>query len=292
MERLGVEDDVPIEARLINRSIEGAQTRVEGYNFDIRKHTVEFDDVMNKQRKIIYAERTAILRRETGELRPIVWDMIEGEINDMVETHTASDHREEWDLHGLAMMAQTLLPVTEGEDPEDWRDWGHEDIAGHLLAMAEDAYTERETRYGVEGMYEREKAVMLRAIDTAWIHHLTEIDDLRQGIGLRAVAQQDPLVTFKREAYGMFQSLLGVIQASIAHAIFADREAAVSRPRPMDRMRVGRGELLAQAQAASAAQAPAAEPVRAGPRTGRNDACWCGSGKKYKHCHMKSDGVG
>jgi preprotein translocase subunit SecA len=142
-------------------------------------------------------------------------------------------------------------------------------------------------------MHRIERAVMLNAIDTWWIRHLTALDELRTGISLRAFGQQDPLVTFKREGFAMFDTLKAHITDDIVHGVFQAEpaESTPTRPRPMDRVRAGRGALMAQAQAQTAAAATLV-PQRSGEKLGRNDPCHCGSGKKYKHCHMRLDGPG
>ena len=289
MDRFGFEEDMPIESGMVSKQIEQAQVKVEGYNFDLRKHLLEYDEVINEQRRVIYDQRTEILKRE--DLRDAIWDLVEQEVADLVGQFTGEADAEDWDLDAMAIQVGALFPLPEDEEVEDWRQWKPDELEGHLLSLAEAAYDRMAERLGPEGMHDREKAVMLRAIDSAWIHHLTVLDELRQGIGLRAFGQQDPLVTFKREGFGMFQGLTRHISALIAHGIFAERELmTTARPRTMERAKAGRGALIAQAEGASAAQ-EVPEPVRVGPRIGRNDPCYCGSGKKYKHCHMRIDGA-
>jgi preprotein translocase subunit SecA len=285
MDSLGVEDDVPIESGLVSRQIEGAQVKVEGYNFDLRKHLLEYDEVINEQRKVIYEQRTTVLQHD--DLRPAVWEMVAEEVAGLVPAYTAASERQDWDMLGLAHAAHAIFQLPEGTDPEEWRQWTPDEIAEHLTALAEETFEAKRERLGDETMHQLERAVMLRAIDTWWIRHLTALDELRTGIGLRAFGQQDPLVTFKREGYAMFQSLLTNIQEEIVRGIFY-AELTTNEPAPprtMQRARASRGpELDAQAQAAARP-----DTVTVGVKIGRNDPCWCGSGKKYKLCHMKQD---
>ncbi len=289
MDTLGVEEDQVIESGMVSKQIEQAQVKVEGHNFDLRKHLLEYDEVINEQRRVIYDQRTEVLKRE--DLRPTIWEMTEGAISGIVGTYTAAGYAEDWDLAGLATAINAIFPLPEEEDPETWRNWSAEEVEGHVLALASDFYDAKAERLGPELMHQLERAVILRTIDTWWVRHLTALDELRTGIGLRAFGQQDPLVTFKREGYSMFQSLLSNVTDEIVRAAFHAEPVAESdrRPRLLDKARTGRGRMIEQAQQ-RAAERPA--PVKTGPKLGRNDPCWCGSGKKYKHCHWKSDRAG
>jgi len=287
MQRMGVAEDEVIESGMVSKQIESAQVKVEGYNFDIRKHLLEYDEVINEQRKVIYAQRTEVLRRD--DLRPDIWKMVEKEIEQVVELYTAAQDRDEWDMHGMATAMRAIFPLPADEDVEDWRGWTPDEIAGHVLAVAAEFYDAKAERLGPEGMRFIERQAMVRTIDHWWVRHLTALDELRTGISLRAVGQQDPLVTFKREGYGMFQNLLANIQTDVVRGVFHLEavQAEAVRPRALDRARPARGRLADMGQAAAAARP---EPVRSGPKIGRNDLCYCGSGKKYKHCHMRLDG--
>ncbi|MCB9176617.1 MAG: preprotein translocase subunit SecA [Caldilineae bacterium] len=293
MARLGVDDDQPIESGMVSKQIESAQVKVEGYNFDIRKHLLEYDEVINEQRRVIYEQRTEVLKRE--DLRSTVWQMVEDEIEGMVAVHTLGEHADEWDLNGLATMARTLFHLPEDEDPADWRSWTPDEIAGHLISLATEYYEAKYARLGESVMHQLERTVMLRTIDQWWVRHLTALDELRTGIGLRAAGQQDPLVTFKREGFGMFKQLLEGIGGDIARGVMlaepVQSQAVPNRQeRRLERATAGRGSLAdvgARSTARPVAQAP--EPVRTGDKVGRNDPCPCGSGKKYKQCHMKED---
>jgi len=280
MDRFGLEEDIPIEHDLVSRSIEAAQKRVEGYNFDIRKHVLEYDDVVNKQREIIYVQRRKILSEPT--MRPTIMRMVEEEMSGLVDTLITGQHREEWDLNALATAATPLLPpdTLPRTILDTWGQLSREEILDDLVDRAHSAYDEREARLGQEKTRLIERLVMLQAVDNRWVRHLTDLDVLREGIGLRAFGQQDPLIAYKREAHEMYQDLLAEIQRDIVQRIYH----AQLKPQPARPMRAVR-------PGAAGAEPP--QPVRAsGSRPGRNDPCWCGSGKKYKLCHMREDQQG
>ena len=272
MEWAGMDEDIPIEHDLVTKSLENAQVRVEGYNFDIRKHLLEYDDVVNKQREIIYEQRHQVLSEEN--LRPIIVDMIQEEVASLVATHTAGD-TEDWDLEGLQASLRTIMLLPPSLTPARWEKLTPKEIEEQLLELAERLYEEKERHLGAKDMRQLERLVMLRAVDSLWIRHLTGLDDLREGIGLRAYGQQDPLVAFKKEAHEMYADLLAAIQHAIVGDIYRVSLVREPQPRPMREMRTS----------VEAERAP--QPVRtAGAKVGRNDPCPCGSGKKYKHCCM------
>ncbi|MFQ5811775.1 MAG: preprotein translocase subunit SecA [Anaerolineae bacterium] len=275
MEWAGMEEDIPIEHDLVTKSIANAQVRVEGHNFDIRKHLLEYDDVVNKQREIIYEQRHQVLSEEN--LKPIISDMIREELASLVALHTAGDP-EDWDLEALQTSLRTIMPLPPTFTSSRWEKLAPEEIEEQLLELAERLYEEKERQQGSEDMRRLERLVMLRAVDNLWIRHLTGLDNLREGIGLRAYGQQDPLVAFKREAHEMYAELLAAIQRAIVGDIYRVSLVREPQPRPMREMRAN----------VEAERAP--QPVRtAGARVGRNDPCPCGSGKKYKHCCMRKD---
>ncbi len=156
--------------------IESAQVKVEGFNFDIRKHLLEYDEVINEQRRVIYDQRTEILRRD--DLRDVAWPMIEQEVEALVAGHTASPDRAEWDLAGLALTLRSFFPLPEDEDPESWKGWTLDELTGHLLSLAKESYEAKEARLGPDLMHQLERAVMLRVIDQWWVRHLTAVDEL------------------------------------------------------------------------------------------------------------------
>jgi preprotein translocase subunit SecA len=277
MGSLGVEEDIPIEAGLVSKSIESAQTRVEGHNFDIRKHLLEYDDVVNQQREVIYAQRRRIL--SSPNLRNSILTMVTDELSQLLAATTASEDPNEWDFVTLHNSVRTIMPLPATMTAGRWRRMDPNDIEDELIELAEQLYDEKEQSLGPEMMRQLERAVMLRVVDNLWVRHLTDLDALREGIGLRAFGQQDPLVAFKREAHEMYDQLRGAIQHDIIHAIFRAQVVAAPQSRQMRAVHPSSGGDGNGVQ----------KPVRREKRPGRNDPCWCGSGKKYKHCHMRED---
>lgn len=276
MESLGVEEDIPIEAGLVSKSIESAQTRVEGHNFDIRKHLLEYDDVVNQQREVIYAQRRRIL--SSPSLRDTILTMVTDDIQQLVAAATASQDPDEWDFVTLHSAVRAIMPLPATMTSSRWQTMDPEKVEEELITLAEQLYAEKEESLGPEIMRQLERAVMLRVVDNLWVRHLTDLDALREGIGLRAFGQQDPLVAFKREAHEMYSQLLGVIQHDIIHTIYKAQVAAAPQPRRMQAV-----------HPSTSGGDGARKPARSEKRPGRNDPCWCGSGKKYKHCHLRED---
>jgi len=220
MERLGLEDDVAIESKLVSRTIESAQTRVEGFNFDIRKRVVEFDDVINKQRETIYAERDKVLRNE--DLTETVREFLDAEIDAMVDTFAGSESPVEWNLEGLsaALHAMGIDGPGTTEADLDEASVSRDTLADHLRELVEAKLDAKEQEYGEEIWSQVERVVLLRTIDSLWVEHLTEVDDMRRGIGLRGYAQQDPLNEFRKEAFRLYQELRDLIRRQVATSIF------------------------------------------------------------------------
>jgi preprotein translocase subunit SecA len=219
MERLGLEEDVAIESRLVSRTIESAQSRVEGFNFDIRKRVVEFDDVINKQRETIYAERDKVLKNE--DLTETVQAFLDEEIEALVDQFLSGEDHDAWNLEGLSAALVAMGLSGEAIEPDTlWDVGGREAIADHLHEVADERLAERQAEIGAEDWGQVERVVLLRTIDSLWVEHLTEVDDLRRGVGLRGYAQQDPLNEFRREAYRMYEELRGLIRHGVASSIF------------------------------------------------------------------------
>jgi len=270
MEWAGMDEDTPIENALVNKSIEGAQVRVEGYNFDIRKHLVEYDDVANRHRELIYGERRKII--SGADLKSNILSLVGDEIKNIVAAHTADEHGEGWDADGLLKKASAIFPIPPTFNAEVISRMKPKQIEEKLLELADILYDEKEKEIGPENMRAVERLVMLRIIDMLWVEHLTMMENMRQGIGLQAVGQRDPLVAYKREGHSLFQNLLSTIQHDVVHSIYhvgiTRRETPPGPPAPVQaggnvnkhKMKVG------------------------GKKIGRNDPCPCGSGKKYKHC--------
>ncbi|MBF8266919.1 MAG: preprotein translocase, SecA subunit [Dehalococcoidia bacterium] len=279
MEWAGLGEDVPIENRLVSKSIESAQTKVEGYHFEIRKNLVEYDDVANLHRDVIYSERHKLL--EGSDLKTNVQEMIHQEISTLVSDHLSEDESEKWDVGAFMAELRTMFPLPPDLSQDGLTSMHREEIQERLLEYADTLYEERESQMGTEEMRTLERIVMQRTIDGHWVEHLTSMENLRQGIGLSAFGQRDPLVMYKHEAHEMFQGLLARIQHDIAHTIYhvsltAQPEARTSQVLPQKETAVS--------AVARAHQQRAATPV-GGRKVGRNDPCPCGSGKKYKRCH-------
>ncbi|MEE8443677.1 MAG: preprotein translocase subunit SecA [Dehalococcoidia bacterium] len=288
MDWAGVEDDMPIQSGLVSKAIESSQVKVEAHNFDIRKHLVEYDDVANLHRDVIYSERHKILAGD--DLKANVQDMINREIPDLVATHTGGQAREDWTLDALEADLLTIMPLPAELKNESLAAKETGEIQEALLTHVETLYQEREDEIGADQMRAIERLVMLRIIDSHWLEHLTAMQNLRESTGLYAYGQRDPLVMYKKDSHELFDELLARIQHDIVHTIFhvvPVQDGAT--PTPMS------SRNLARAAANSAVSRPSVMASVVGNRraeansgvrkVGRNDPCPCGSGKKYKRCH-------
>src|SRR2546428_828738 len=297
MESLEVE---PIEHPWVARSIASAQKKVEGMHFDARKHVVEYDDVMNKQRQIVYEERRKVL--EGADARGNILVYVREIIQKGVDQHCQSRHAENWDLDGLVRYLSAYLPLAPGTQiPDEALTKGPEGLVERLHASASDAYDRKVEEVGAELMPLVERDLMLRTIDWQWMEYLTQMEHFREGIGLRAYGQRDPLVEYKNEAFDMFNELRERIQGSIVAGIFrvqVQRNAAPPPPTPIVRQMLesgpgepdgtaGRNGAPPKPRRAAPIGAGAASGPGAAAKIGRNDPCWCGSGKKFKRCHGK-----
>ncbi|MCM3338759.1 preprotein translocase subunit SecA [Paenibacillus sp. MER TA 81-3] len=276
MERLGFEEDQPIESKLITRAVESAQKRVEGNNFDLRKVVLQYDDVMNQQREIIYRQRREVLEAEN--IRQIVMDMIKPCVERVVSVHCNEDDiPENWELQEVVdNMHRNMLD--EGTITKDDL-WGKEkdEIIEFLFDKVMAKYTDREERIGPELVREFEKVVVLRAVDSKWMDHIDAMDHLRQGIHLRAYGGTDPLREYQFEGYEMFNSMVASIQEEVSTYIMkAQVEQNVERQAVVD-----------ESKMSTNAEPGEKRPVTKEESVGRNDPCPCGSGKKYKQCHGK-----
>jgi preprotein translocase subunit SecA len=308
MDRLGLDEDTPIEHSLISRSVETAQKKVEEQNFEIRKRVLEYDDVMNLQREVIYGERQRILSGD--DLRDDVTGIIERILRDQVALFTgASRFCEEWDLEEMLTTLRTFFPTTLTLSSfGDRTQLDADELADQVLEDALNVYEAKEERFGAEDMRTLERWVLLRTIDSKWRDHLYEMDYLREGIGLRALAQIDPLIAYKNEGYKMFQELMENIQEDFVRYLYHLEIAKQEEPEGKERRELaysgGGDNSLTQNFAAAGAAARRAgvadssgeayEAAKDATRTvvaprsvtkvGRNDPCPCGSGKKYKKC--------
>lgn len=278
MERLGIEEDTPIEHNLISRALENAQKKVEQYHFGIRKQVLEFDDVMNKQRETIYALRRRIL--EGKNLKEKILEMMEQVTDNQINAFLSEKiHPEEWDYEGLAKALNEIIPVFDVDKLRELKN--REAVKETVLSILKQVYRQREDEMGSSTMREVERLVMLRVIDSAWIEQLHNMDSLREGIGLRGMGGRDPLVEYKLEGYSVFQEMMRGVRAEIVGMILkvqlAEPGAAVeARPRPVQ---------YGAPPKEGAVPAPAKTV-----KVGRNDPCPCGSGKKYKKCCLLKEG--
>ena len=292
LERLGLPEDVPIENRMVSRAIESAQGKVEGSNFDIRKHLLEYDDVLNRHRESIYRRRGEIMAAE--DCWPLIQEMVDRELERIVQFHTAIEDRKLWNFKEIVSTILTIMPL-----PAD----AEATLIGCLKPAGEDRLADAEIRTKMleylssvskeahEGLKHRfkdaadlakiERGVLLRAIDTLWVEHLDAIDHLRAGIGLRGYGQRDPLVEYKREAFRMYNGLLAMVDRQVVYSVYKIGFAAQQQEAQSLLTRRG---MIQQHGDSKEAKMPATGLV-SGEKLGRNDPCYCGSGKKYKKCH-------
>jgi preprotein translocase subunit SecA len=288
MDRFGVKDGEPIEHKLITRAIEGAQKRVERYNFDIRKHLLEYDDVMNKQREVIYSMRNDILDKKN--MKETVEEIFERVADGMVNENMSSDNE---DLDGLRNEVRDLFLTDFTPDLETINKNG--ELRDKLMDAVSYAYKKREEELGEETIRNLERQVMLQVIDRSWREHLYELDALKEGIGLRGYAQRDPLVEYKRESFALFEELLDNIDREITRYLFGLRFVKEEEKPAVPVMRAYKpGAASTIAPTPRGKPQAQEEPERVKVQTyrrhkkkiGRNDPCPCGSGKKFKNCCM------
>ena len=290
MLKLGMEEGVPIEHGMVTRAIANAQKKVEAHNFEIRKQLLEYDDVMNKQREVIYQHRHAVLAGQN--LKQDIHDMIESMVDSAMAVYCPIEqYPEEWDMKGLAemMQGQFGLDITQGKHDEGaaLRDVGRDALAEDLKQLAHDRYERKEQELGSDLMRFLEKTFMLQVIDHHWKDHLLGMDHLRDGIGLRGYGQKDPLIEYKKEGYDLFAGMMQRIKSDtlerlfLVQAVRTEGPAASAPPpppvipQPQPKLTLNRGD-----------EPVASQPVqRTDDKVGRNDPCPCGSGKKYKKCH-------
>ncbi len=285
METFNFPDDLPIQHSMISRSIENAQRQVEGRNFEIRKHVLEYDDVMNKQREVIYARRKKILEEE--DLKQTALDMIKDVVDRSVDIHiNPADYPENWDLEALSNFTSSLLSLdvvsdVAGKDKIEKGKWDTGMLKERLLEKAYQIYEERENNYSPQIIRKLEKIVMLNVIDSMWRGHLLEMDYLKEGIGLRAIGQRDPLVEYKREAFNLFKELIDEIKFDTIKLLYNARIISKDEQETEGRQEVR--NLVTSGPSKTGTKVLRARPVTS-KKIGRNDPCPCGSGKKYKKC--------
>lgn len=280
-----IPEDEPIEHSIITKSIAQAQVRVEGHNFDIRKKVLEYDDVVNKQRETLYRQRREILAAE--DMREEYIKILEDAVVDTLDEFIGEDDNPDtWDLETLQRQLFTIFPVPSHITPESMQGKSLDELEDMLINAVHEAYDAKTQELGPELMHRAERLVMLNTLDAFWRRHLTDLDMLREGIGLMAIAQRDPLVEYQRQAFAMWGDMQNQVRLKAAHDLLNVRiQTAQQQPVRRNYQAVRPGVN------GSPAAPPKPETVRKSSKEkiGRNDPCWCGSGKKYKVCHMKQD---
>ena len=283
----GFEEDHPLENRAVSKTIEMAQTRVEGHNFEIRKHLVEYDDVINRHRDMIYTERRKVL--DGNDIKENILNMLSNEIREEVNYGPEAEDENTTEVDSIIRRISSILPASNELTPDELLGLDNAGITNKILDLLPSCYEIREQELGPEIMRKIEKLITLRTIDNHWVKHLTSMENLRQGVGLFAYGQRDPLIAYRTQGHQQFQEVMGNIQHDIAHTIFhvsvtpAEQHIEPEGTKPRD-TRIGGKSVTGQAM------------NRVPPRNinsfensnikiGRNDACPCGSGKKFKRCH-------
>ncbi|MCI0845018.1 MAG: preprotein translocase subunit SecA, partial [Chloroflexi bacterium] len=282
----GLDEETPVENKIITKSIAGAQVKVEGYHFDMRKHLLDYDDVLNKQRQVIYEDRFEALSGESLKLKFV--EMLRREFAESADHHLPGKHIDDWNPAGLIDEIKQICPLPpELATEEQIFEWDRDQISEILNDFAATIYEAREHDIGEEQARTIERLLLLRAIDTHWVQHLTAMENLRTGVGLQAYGQRDPLVVYRSEGNKMFGNLQVAIESEVVHTVF--HASLTQQP--------AQGTGRRQAPAATPKESPmkaindanrATAPVGGSGKVGRNASCPCGSGKKYKRCHGAS----
>lgn len=281
MDKLGMEEDEPIEHKIVTRSIESAQKKVEARNFEIRKQVLEYDDVMNQQREVIYDQRRQIL--EKADLKETVLDMASHIVDRSMDMYTPKEaYSEDWDVKSLISYAEEFYAPAGFLKEEKLQEMSRDELETFLHKVAVDYYNAREENNTAPIMRELENLVMLKVVDSHWMEHLDAMDALREGIGLRAYGQRDPLVEYKFEAYEMFEAMKEAIVDDVVRYMY--RVNVVTQPVVEDHL----SEASTNNPNVDGSTETPKEPVRNDSTVGRNDPCPCGSGKKYKNCCGKN----
>ncbi len=294
MERLKMPEGEAIEHPLVSRSLESAQRKVEGRNFDIRKQLLEYDDVANDQRKVIYAQRNELL--ETEDISETITAMRQGVVHSLFRTHVPEGSVEEqWELAALerALEGELMLSVPVQEWAKNEPNLSDDEILERIVAQSDEAYAAKIELVGAENFHQFERNVMLQSLDTHWREHLAALDHLRQGIHLRGYAQKNPKQEYKREAFELFENLLESVRNDVTRLLVtvqirsAEDVEETAPHADVQNVQYHHADYDEALGSGDAAGATAPQPAQAAPKVGRNDACPCGSGKKYKHCHGK-----
>jgi len=293
MDRLGIEEDQPIEHNLVTKAIENAQKKVEGHNFEIRKHLLEYDTVMNQQREVIYTQRREVLAGE--DLKESVMEMVEEQAEGLVDLYIDEKiHPEDWDLKGLhdALYQQFSFrwstPSIEGDG------LNRERLKDLIIEKAKEIYQKKEEEFGETTLRYLEKVIMLQSVDHHWKDHLLAIDQLKEGIGLRGYGQKDPRIEYQKEAYQMFLEMLDRIKRDTVEKLYAiqiakDQEVREIKTERKQTFVMSRGQEAASQRGGQTEDGKGVTVRREGKKVGRNDPCPCGSGKKYKKCCLEKE---
>ncbi|WP_371069789.1 preprotein translocase subunit SecA [Sediminibacillus sp. JSM 1682029] len=276
MERFGMDDTQPIESKMVSRAVESAQKRVEGNNFDARKTILSYDDVLRQQREIIYKQRFEVI--DSDDLREIIERMMQSTIERTVQSYTSDEEEENWDLNALVEYLHANLLEREDITVDDLTGKDPEEMIDVIFEKAKQRYDKKEEELTPEQMREFEKVILLRSVDTKWMDHIDQMDQLRQGIHLRAYGQNDPLREYQMEGFAMFEQMIAAIEEEVSKYVM----------KAQIRENLQREEVVKNTQAVSGGQEEKKKTKKPYVKTdtvGRNDPCPCGSGKKYKNCH-------
>ena len=284
----GMSDDTPMENNMVSKALGNAQTKVEASHFEIRKRLVEYDDVINTHREVIYEERHKVL--EGADLKANIKGMVERELDTIVDKHVVGNDPDDWTVDDMVEELRTIFPLSPNLEAAVLWTLSGDEIGERVQDYATELYEQREQAVSEEHMRVIERLVTLRTIDSHWVVHLTSMENLRHGVGLHAYGQRDPLVMYRTEGHQKFQEMMATIQHDIVHTIY---HATLLEGRPSTSRPANRAANRAAAMKGSPMDAAAGrrlpQPVGAGAgdgrKVGRNDQCPCGSGKKYKRCH-------
>jgi preprotein translocase subunit SecA len=294
MQRLGMEDGVPIEHGMVSKAIERAQKQVEAQNFSVRKHLLEYDDVMNKQRENIYTLRRQILEgkikfedeegnEEVVGTREYLMSLAEDLLDALMTSYADREAEfDAWDLDGLKREAGNAFAIDTSA--LDFSDRTSDEIGDMIWEQARASYQEKEALVGREVMERVERDVMLQMVDQQWKDHLYSLDHLKEGIGLRGYGQRDPLVEYKKESFGLFEDLMSRIEEDTIRFLFLLQPVNEEKQAEEMERRQKRQQMMLNQQASASGGTGNSQVKREAPKVGRNDPCPCGSGKKYKKC--------
>lgn len=299
MEKIGIDEGEAIEHSMITSSVERAQKKVEENNFGIRKRLLEYDNVMNQQREVIYDRRRQALMGE--RIKDEIFDMAKSYVEKTVEKYYG-----EGDMEGLRDEMQRTFMIVMDVTPDEFQGMGEKGLVDYVMNLVNDAYKRKEEKYGIELIAQIERFAMLTVIDDKWKEHLREMDDLKEGINFRAYGQKDPLIEYKKDGYGLFVQMLEDISKDVINFVFRFTTQEQQPQAPVQKQKMPQRMTTTKASAEGAGMKMTPEesdnlgsggnsgdtkkmPVKVGPKVGRNDPCPCGSGKKYKNCHGKDE---